>query len=175
MRELFRISLLLIGIFACAQRARSNITAPPPIQPTPPRNVSDSIVAAVVFSVATHGLPDFPPSHTVFVQRDSDIVSSAALPLLDSVEFILLDSAGVQQLANQLGSVNVIRVSRPIVQDDTAHAGAKSRVVWRQERIPGNRARGRTASFISMSACFFRMRRTKRQWQVDSTLGCIIS
>ncbi len=168
---MFKISLLLIMILGCAQQTRSHISSSRPVQPTPAQNVSDSIVAAVLYSVATRGLPDFRPTHTLFVKKDSDIVSSAALPSLDSVEFVLLDSAGVQQLANQIGSVNVIRVSRPTVQGDTAHAGANSRVVWRLERA-GRLSRAR---FISMSACAFRLRRANRQWQVDSTLGCIIS
>jgi len=171
---MFKISLLLIIILGCAQQARSNTSSSPAVQPTPAHNVSDSIVAAVLYSVATRGLPDFRPTDTLFVKKDSDIISSAALPSLNSIQFVLLDSAGVQQLANEIGSVNVIRVSRPTVQDDTAHAGANSRVVWRLERT-GRLSRGRFSRFISMSACAFRLRRTNRQWQVDSTLGCIIS
>jgi len=173
---MLRISRFLIVIVACAQQGQSNVSAPPPLLPTPARNVSDSIVAAVLYSVATRGLPDFRPAHSVVVLKDSDIVSSAVLPSLDSVDFVLLDSAGVQGLANNIGSVNVIRLSRPMVVDDTeAHAGAQSRVVWRQERSRGTRSRGRTAALISTSSCFFRIRRTNRQWQVDSTLGCVIS
>ncbi len=160
---MIRLRVFLITIAACAQQAG---TGPVPVHPTPAVSVSDSVVAAVLDLVATRGLPDFRPRRTVFIQKDSGIVSSSSLPLLDSVEFVLLDSAEVQHLANRVGSVNVIRVGRPIIQDDTARTGANSRVVWRQERI------GR---MISMSACAFRARRSTRQWQIDSTLGCLIS
>ncbi len=163
---MLRTALFLIALAACTQSTQARIEGPRPVQPTPAQSVSDSVVAAVLFEIATRGLPDFKPRQTVFVQRNADIVSSASLPVLDSVEFVLLDSAGVQHLANQIGSVNVVRVERPIVYDDTAHAGASNRVVWRQERI------GR---MISTSGCSFRARRTNAHWQVDSTLGCLIS
>jgi hypothetical protein len=138
------------------------------VQPTTPQSVSDSVVAAVLYYVATRGLPDFHPIgiRTVVVQKDSDIVSAASIPSIDSVGFALLDSSEVQQLANRIGRVNVIGVGRPMVHDDTAHAGATSHVVWRPERI------GRIGG---LSACMFRVRRTNARWQVDSTLMCIIS
>jgi hypothetical protein len=119
-----------------------------------------------LYQVATRGLPDFQPKPTVYVRTDSGIVSSASLPALDSVAFVLLDSAAAQQLANKLGSVNVIGVERPMIQDDTARMAATSRYVLRQSRIGG---------MVSMSACAFRARRTDGKWQVDSTLGCIIT
>jgi len=75
---MFKISLLLIMILGCAQQTRSHISSSRPVQATPAQNVSDSIVAAVLYSVATRGLPDFRPTHTLFVKKDSDIVSSAA-------------------------------------------------------------------------------------------------
>ena len=154
---------LLFAVAACAQQA---ITAPAAARPTPALSVSDSVVAAVLYIVATRGLPDFRPMRTVYVRKDSGIVSSSSLPSLDSVQFVLLDSAEVQQLANRVGYVNVIRLERPTVYSDTAHAGASNRYVWRQERI------GRD---ISTSGCTFRARRIAQQWQIDSTLGCLIS
>ena len=157
--------LLPIVIAACGPRPMS-MTGPAPVQPTPSQSVSDSVVAAVLRLIAQRGLPDHRPRSIIYAQTDSDIVSSSSLPVLDSVQFVLLDSVEVQRLANRVGSVNVIRVSRPLVHDDTAQAGADSRVVWRRERI------GR---MISMSACAFRLRRMNAGWQVDSTLGCIIS
>ena len=163
-----RVSLLLI-VLACTQQPQARFGQPTPVQPTSPQSVSDSIVAAVLYHVVTHGLPDFHPIgglRTIVVRNDSDIVSSASIPSVDSVGFVLLDSIDVQRLANRIGHVNVIGVGRPIVQDDTAHAGATSHVVWRPERL------GR---MVSMSACMFRVRRTNARWQVDSTLMCIIS
>jgi len=163
---MLRIRLFLIALAACVQPPQARISGPRPVQPTPAQNVSDSIVAAVLYDVATGGLLDYNPRRTVFLQRDSDIVTSASLPLLDSVEFVLLDSAGVQQLANRIGNVNVVTVGRPVISDDTARTWAASRVVWRQERI------GR---MISTSSCAVRARRANARWQIDSTLGCLIS
>ena len=156
---------LLFAIAACAQQAG---TSPAPTLPTPALTASDSVVAAVLYVVATRGLPDFTPTHTVYVRNDSEVVSSSSLPSLDSVQFVLLDSAEVQELANKTGYVNVIRVSRPVIYNDYAHAGARSRYVWGQERIEWR-------GDISTSGCMFRARRVVDRWQIDSTLGCRIS
>src|SRR6266576_1349488 len=163
---MLRTALFPIALAACTQSTQARIAGPRPVQPTPAKSVSDSVVAAVLVEIATRGLPDYNPRRTVFLQRDSDIVTSASLPLLDSVEFVLLDSAGVQQLANRIGNVNVVTVGRPVIHDDTARTWAASRVVWRQERM------GR---MISTSSCAVRARRANAQWQIDSTLGCLIS
>ena len=161
-----RIGLFSIAIAACTQPRPPSLTEPTPVQPTPARTTSDSIVASVLNRVAVHGLPDFRPRRTVVIQDDSGLVSSSSLPSLDSVEFLLLDSAGVHQLAHKLGNVNAISVSRPIISNDTARSGAASRVVWRRESI------GR---LVSMSACAYRLRRASGHWVIDSAFVCIIS
>src|SRR5262245_26908692 len=92
-----RLTIVLVAL-ACTQQPQVGVTEPIPVRPTSPRSASDSIVAAVLYQVATRGLPDFRPTPTIVVQKDSDIVTSASVPSVDSM-----------------------------VQDDTAHAGVGQR------------------------------------------------
>ena len=160
-----RLGPLLLVLVTCAT-PRPAPVALTPVSPTPARSTADSIVAAVLQWVVVHGLPDFQAARTVVIQDDSGYVSSSSLPRVDSIAFVLLNGSQIQPLADRLGRVNVLSVGRPVVADDTAQSGASNRWVLRRERI------GRMAS---LSACTFRLRRVTAEWQVDSTLGCLIS
>jgi hypothetical protein len=156
----------LLALGACTTPLRPTPVALTPVVPTPPQNTRDSVVAAVLHRAVVQGLPDFQAQRTVIIQNDSGVLSSSSLPWGDSVAFVLLDGAQVQNVANQLGHVNVLTVANPVISGDTARSGAGNRWVWRQERM------GR---MISASGCAFRLRRLAGVWQVDSTLGCLIS
>jgi hypothetical protein len=111
------------------------------------------------------GLPMFSAAKTVIIQNDSGFVSSSSLPRMDSVGFVLLDSTQIRELADHLGDVNVLRVWRPLIGADTALSGASSHWVWGQDN----------QRMMAMSACAFRLRRLSGAWQVDSTIGCVIT
>jgi len=160
-----RIPLMLL-LAACTTAPHQTPAALVHVLPTPAQTTDDSVVAAVLHKVVVEGLPDWRPRRTVVIQSDSGFVSPSSLPRVDSVDFVLLRAAEIQQLANQLGSVNALSAGRPAIWGDTARSGASSRWVWRQERV------GRS---IGMSACTFRLRRLNGAWQVDSTLGCVIT
>jgi hypothetical protein len=81
---------------------------------------------------------------------------------------VLLDSVHMQQAANQIGDLNVLTVVRFHIAGDTAMVSAVSHRVWQQRR-------GRGVMMGSMSACEYRLRRSNAMWQVDSTVGCVIT
>jgi hypothetical protein len=87
---------------------------------------------------------------------------------MDSIEFVLLDSAQMQRAANELGDLNVLTVARFHLGADTAMVSAVSHWV-RQQR------RGRFGMMGAMSACEFRLRRLNNAWHIDSIMGCVIT
>ena len=157
------LTLLLVS---CARPTQPSTVELAPVLPTPAQSTWDSVVAAVLHRVVVHGLPDFSALRTVVIQNDSGFVSSSSLPRIDSVGFVLLGSAQVQELANRLGRVNVLMVGRPWIGEDTARSGASNRWI----RRPDGHSR-----VVSMSVCAYRLRRLEGAWQVDSTLGCLIT
>ena len=160
-----RLGPLLLVLLACTTHGLAPV-ALTPLLPTPARSTADSVVAAVLKQVVVRGLPDFQAERTVVIQDDSGYLTSSSLPRVDSIVFVLLNSSRIQQLADQLGRVNVLSVGRPVIAGDTAQSGASNEWVLRREPV------GRMAS---ISACTFRLRRVATEWQVDSTLGCLIS
>ena len=157
------LSLLLT---ACARPTQPNAVALVPVVPTPAQSTWDSVVAAVLYRAVVYGLPDFVARRTVVIQNDSGFMSSSSLPRVDSLGFVILDSAQVQDLANRLGRVNVLMLGKPLIGEDTARSGASNRWIWRRD------GQGR---MTSMSVCAYRLRRLEGAWQVDSTLGCLIT
>ena len=159
---------LLLVTWTCG---RSPHTAPltlAPAQPLPPRSSWDSVVAVVLQHAVTHGLPDYRPQRQILIQSDSAFISPSALPRIDSIDFVLLDNGQVQRAADELGDLDVLTVARFNLGGDTAMASAVSRRVWQQRP-------GRLGMMGSMSACEFRLRRLGGAWQVDSTIGCVIT
>ena len=104
-----RIPLMLL-LAACTTAPHQTPAALVPAFPTPAQTTDDSVVAAVLHKVVVEGLPDWRPRRTVVIQSDSGFVSPSSLPRVDSVGFVLLGAAEIQQLANQLGSVNALSV-----------------------------------------------------------------
>jgi len=137
------------------------------VEPTPARGVVDSVVSAVLSKVVAHSVTSH-SRHAVFIQDDSGLVSAASLPRLDSIDFVIVDSAGAQQLANERGDFTVLTVARPSVAGDTARSGFTSRGVMQQKR-------NRVGVMVDLTACAFRLRRENGRWQVDSTLGCVMT
>ncbi len=159
---------LLVLVFACSQAPHAPPLTLTPAKPLAPRTTSDSIVAAVLHKAVVNGLPNFRPRRRVVIRTDSGFVSAFSLPPLDSVEFVLLDSAQTQQLADQSGDLNVLIVPRPAIWGDTAKASVMNRWVWQQRR-------DQVGIMVSTSACQWRLRRLSGAWQIDSTLGCLIT
>ena len=100
------------------------------------------------------------------IVADSAFISSGALPHMDSVEFVLLDSTEAQQVADEVGRISVMSIGRPSLAGDTARSGFTTRSVVRREKI------GRMADWLS---CAYRLRRIEGVWQIDSALGCVVT
>jgi hypothetical protein len=159
----------LLVLAACSRQPQPAATGTPPLLPTEARSTSDSVVAAVLHTVVVHGLPIFHAGkRTVVIRDDSGFVSSSSLPRIDSVAFTVLDSAGIQDLANRVGQLNVVRIWRPVIGSDTARSGAYNRYVWGQAVPDGQRQ-------MIISVCSYRLRRISGVWQLDSILGCGVS
>jgi hypothetical protein len=161
-----RFLRVLLVLAACSRQPQPAATGTPPLLPTEAHSTSDSVVAAVLHTVVVHGLPIFHAGRSVVIRDDSGFVSSSSLPRADSVEFTVLDSAGIQELANRVGRVNVLSIWRPVIGKDTARSGAYNRYVW-----------GKTAPdrHQIISVCAYRLRRVGRAWQLDSILQCLVS
>ena len=136
--------------------------------PLPPRTTNDSVISTVLERVALSGLPDWHPRRQIIIQNDSGVVSAFSLPQLDSVTFVVLTGAQIQQAANHDGHLNVLTVTRPTVNADTATASATSHWVWQQRP-------DRIGMMGSMSACGWRLRRLNGAWQIDSAFLCLIT
>jgi hypothetical protein len=163
-----KVAALLLALAACSQSTRGTSTVFRPVLPTTARSTRDSVVAAVIHEVVVHGLPIFHNERTVVIRNDSGLISSSSLPLGDPVEFVLLDSVGIQDLANRVGEVNVLRLWQPVIGEDTARSGASNGYVWRQ-------ADSHMRRYKIFSVCAYRLRRVREAWQVDSSLGCGVS
>ena len=161
-----KLIALVLAVAACSRPGPQSPPELSPVLATTARNTSDSVVAAVLYRAVVQGLPDFSAGKTVVVQNDSGFVSSSSLPRVDSVHFLLFDSSQVQDLANRIGQVNVLKVWKPVIGVDTARSGASNHYVWRQDSI---------RRIESFSVCAYRLRRISGAWQIDSTLGCIIT
>jgi hypothetical protein len=165
--HLRRLSLLLM-MWTCGRTPHAPSLTLAPVQPLAARTTWDSVVAVVLQHAVVHGLPDFRPRRRVLIQGDSAFISLSSLPRMDSIEFVLLDRAQVQQAANELGDLNVLTVARFHLGGDTAKVSAVSHWVWQQRP-------GRLGMSSSVSACEYRLRRLDAAWQIDSTIGCVIS
>ncbi len=157
--------LFPLAILSCARPGSGPDPRLTIVEPKPARDAQDSVVSAVLSKVVAHSA-DARYRHTVVIRDDSGVVSGSSLPRLDSIDFVILDSADAQQLADKRGDVNVLTVARPAIREDAARSGFTSRRIL--QRRPG-----RGGAMLGLTACAFSLRRSDGRWQVDSTLGCI--
>ena len=114
-----RTAFFIILLAACAktltlEQALSRIVPSPPAQPESP---ADSLLLVAVSHAVVEGIPDFAPRRRVIIEK-RDAVSPRMLPVVDSVTFFILDLAGIQKLANRVGSFTFLRVHSPEIFGD---------------------------------------------------------
>jgi hypothetical protein len=162
--------LLLLTLMSCTGSDQRSVQLPT-LHPTPARSTRDSVIATVLRQVVLRGLPIYQAARPIVIRDDSGVISSSSLPRMDSIDFVVLDSARIQELANEKGQLNVLRVWTPVIGGDTARSGASNRFVWRRGPTPPQAVRHQI-----VSACTYRLRRADGAWQViDSVLSCVVS
>ena len=139
----------------------------PRTRPDVPLSAQDTIVALSIREALLHGMPDFRPRPQVVLEYVRDVVSSHALPQIDSVSFFLLDPVQIGRLADRAGTFTYLRPFAPRIHGDTAMVGIASALGFKRSRY----ARGLMAG----GACSWRAVRRSGAWVVDTVLGCIIS
>ena len=127
----------------------------------PAWSTQDTIVALsireAVLGGTSFGLP-----RQVVVQRVPDVVSSHALPAIDSVEFYLLDTLQIEKLASQAGNFTYLRPFPPRINGDSAVV-----FVGRRHGLMPRRPAG-------VTSCSWRAIRRSGAWVVDAPLGCVV-
>lgn len=140
-----------------------------PTQPSPPRTTADSVLTVALRGVVEHGLPDFGPRKQVIIVAKDGYPTSSGLPIIDSISFVVVDSARSQQIDDTTGDLNVIWANPPAILGDSAVVDLGNyRVVQRRPR--------RTGLTGSFSTCSWHLHRRASAWQLDSVPGlCLVS
>lgn|SRR2546425_1530377 len=133
----------------------------------PPLSAQDTIVALSIREAVLHGIPDFELRRHVIVQRVAGVVSSHALPQIDSVAFHLLDTLQIGELADKAGNFTYLRPSPPSIDGDSAMVGVAS--AYGLDRSPH-----RHGGMVGGGGCSWRTVRRSGAWVVDTLLGCYI-
>jgi hypothetical protein len=162
------IHLVLLSAACSAIVTFSEAVARFPItHPEVPLSTQDTIVALSIREALLHGIPDFAPGPQVVVEYRRDVVSSHALPQIDSVSFFLLDSMQIGKLGDRVGTFRYLRPFAPRIHGDTAMLDLASAVGFKRTR--------HAVLFLAGGACSWRAVRRSGAWVVDTVLGCIIS
>ncbi len=126
----------------------------------------DTIIALAIREAVLSGIPGFLPQRQVVVQRVPDIVSSHALPRIDSVAFFVLDTAQLTNVAVQGGNFAYLRPYPPRISGESAVVSLASKLALK--------AMPRGTHFLDGGSCSWRAVRQSGTWVVDTVLGCII-
>jgi len=162
------ISLVLLSS-ACAATVTFTeaVARLPRTSPELPLTAQDTIVALVIREAVLRGIPDFPPQRQVVVQRVPEVVSSRALPRIDSVSFFLLDTAQMTKMAAQVGDFGYLRPHAPRIYGDTAVVSLATELALKP--------RPHRMLLLGGAGCRWRAVRRSGAWVVDTVLGCLIS
>jgi len=157
------IGLVLIST-ACAATVTFNeaVSRLPVTRPEPPVTISDTIIALAIREAALRGIPAFPTQRHIVVQRLADVVSSRSLPWIDSVSFLVLDSAQLIRVAAHAGHFAYLRPYPPRIDGDTAVVSVASRFA----------ADPTVARALYGGACSWRAVRQSGSWVLDTVVGC---
>jgi len=162
------IHLVLLSAACSAAATFSEAVVRFPVtRPEVPLSAQDTIVALSIREALVHGIPDFGPGPQVVVEYRRDVVSSHALPQIDSVSFFLLDSIQLGKLGDRVGTFRYLRPVAPRIHGDTAMLGIASAVGFKRTRY--------AIALLGGGACSWRAVRRSGMWVVDTVLGCIIS
>ncbi len=165
---MLRTAFFIVLLSACAntitlEQALSGIVPSAPAQPDSP---ADSLLLIALSHAVVEGIPDFAPRRRVIIEK-RDAVSPRMLPVVDSVTFFILDLAGIQKLANRVGSFTFLRVHSPQIFGDSAEVAIGS--VWAYKQT------GRAAGGLGGGACAWTFTKQSGTWARTRVLGCIIS
>ena len=155
-------AVLLSSACAATMTFTQAVERLPLTRPEPAGSAQDTIVALsireAVLGGTSFGLP-----RQVVVQRVPDVVSSHALPAIDSVAFYLLDMLQIEKLASQAGNFTYLRPFPPRINGDSA-------VVF----VGRRRRHGLRHIFGGVGGCSWRAVRRSGAWVVDTPLGCVV-
>jgi hypothetical protein len=162
------IHFILLSAACAATTTFSEAVARFPLShPEVPLSTQDTIVGLSIREALLHGVPDFAPAPQVVIEYRRDVVSSHALPPIDSVSFFLLDSVQIRKLGDRVGTFRYLRPFAPQIRGDTALLGIATGVGFRRTRY--------AIGLLAGGACSWRAVRRSGAWVVDTVLGCIIS
>jgi len=150
---------------ACTQTLTQALARLPSIQPDPPITVEDTVTAAALLATLATGYVRGPQ---VIIANVNGEVTSASLPRADTLTFLFLTPDHIQQLADEYGDLDYVRISRPTVRDSVATViigifGAFSRTLPTSAVIDGP------------SSCEWHLARGIGQWRVQGTGRCLVS
>lgn len=152
-------AVLLSSACAATLTSTQALKRLPVTRPEPGWSAQDSIVALSIREAVVGG--SFGLSRQVVVLRVPDVVSSHALPRIDSVAFYVLDTLQMENLASRAGNFTYLRPSPPRINGDTA-------VMFVARR------HGLGPISSGVGACSWRAVRRSGMWAVDTSLGCVV-
>ena len=154
------IAVLLSSACAATLTSTQALKRLPLTRPALGWSAQDTIVALSIREAVLGGT-SVGLSRQVVVLRVPDLVSSHALPRIDSIAFYVLDTLQVENLPRRARDFTYLRPFPPRINGDTAVVF----VAWRHGLGP---------IFSGVGSCSWRAVRRSGVWVVDTSLGCVV-